>query len=772
MAFSFVKIAIAQQLTANAGTDVSICLGSSTQIGGSPSASGGTPSYSYSWSPATGLNNTNIPNPTASPSATTIYSLTVADSAGSTASDNIMVNVYPTPVVNAGPDVTICQGMCVNLSVSANGGAPFTYLWSNGLGAMSSFTVCPITTTTYSVTVTNSMGCSASDNMTVFVSPALNVSVSLSPDTCHLVNASLCANALGGTPPYTYMWNTSPPQTGTCVYGLQSISYALTVVDAAGCNTSGGININNLGISLGISNSTNPNCDMSDGSASISVTGGVSPYSYQWNSIPPQITQNLTNVPAGNYTVTVTDANGCNNAISVNLQNVNCSVIQGTVFNDINNDGVQNNGETGVSGINVNLAPANIYCFTDVNGSYSFSATSGTYTISLSNPPQFYTSSPVSHSVNVTTYGQIYSQNNFALAPSPNINELSVNLWYYTPPRPGFTSNLYLFYKNNGTTVQNGTVKLVFDNHFSFTSSTPNYSSLSNDTLTWNFTNIAPFSQGTITASFTLPTTVSLGTQLTSFATIYPFAGDTLPANNFDTLNEIVVGSYDPNDKAVEPAETGESFFTDGLPLTYTIRFQNTGTADAVNIYVQDTLSQNLNIETFKMIAASHPFTLQMRGNGILTWTFDNIMLPDSNANEPQSHGFIKYSINPLQTLTNQDTIENTAFIYFDFNPPVITNTVKTYLEQILGIRDLSSENNVSVYPNPVNDIATFELSETNGLHCTLFIYNGLSEITYSSVLNDSGNKINCSNWKKGFYFYIICNLEGKIIGKGKMVVQ
>ncbi|MER2996789.1 DUF7619 domain-containing protein [Pontibacter populi] len=138
-----------------------------------------------------------------------------------------------------------------------------------------------------------------------------------------------------------------------------------------------------------------------------------------------------------------------------------------------------------------------------------------------------------------------------------------------------------------------------------------------------------------------------------------------------------ITDSFDPNDKQVTPTGlTTENYTPTGVALKYKIRFQNTGTDVAYRVVVVDTLSENLDISTLQMGSASHNYRFDVSGKGkpVLTWTFDNIMLPDSNRNEPGSHGYIQFSIKPRADLPEKTLVENFADIFFDFNSPVRTN--------------------------------------------------------------------------------------------------
>ena len=136
--------------------------------------------------------------------------------------------------------------------------------------------------------------------------------------------------------------------------------------------------------------------------------------------------------------------------------------------------------------------------------------------------------------------------------------------------------------------------------------------------------------------------------------------------------------SYDPNDKQVVPTGTTAQHYTPtGVPLRYQVRFQNTGTDDAYRVVVTDTLAAGLDPRTLRVGAASHPYRLAVTGHGrpVLAFTFDNINLPPAASNATGSNGFVQFSVQPLATLPAQAAIENNADIFFDYNPPVRTNT-------------------------------------------------------------------------------------------------
>jgi hypothetical protein len=144
-----------------------------------------------------------------------------------------------------------------------------------------------------------------------------------------------------------------------------------------------------------------------------------------------------------------------------------------------------------------------------------------------------------------------------------------------------------------------------------------------------------------------------------------------------------ILDSYDPNDKASSPEGVSEEkYMPTDTPLDYTIRFQNTGNDVAYKVSVVDTLSEHLDLSTLQVKAASHPYVFQVSGKGkaVLTWTFNQINLPDSTADLPGSNGYIRFSIKPKENLPEKTRIENVADIFFDYNPPIRTNTTMNTL--------------------------------------------------------------------------------------------
>lgn len=259
-----------------------------------------------------------------------------------------------------------------------------------------------------------------------------------------------------------------------------------------------------------------------------------------------------------------------------------------------------------------------------------------------------------------------------------------------------------------------------------------------------------------------------------------------LPQDDADPVIDIfcgqVTGSYDPNDKRGFPLGTGTQHFI--LPngqINYVIRFQNTGTDTAFTVVIRDTLDTDLNIFSVQSGAASHAYTFKMYGPRVLEWTFNNILLADSNTNEAASHGFISFTVDQLKNLPDGTPINNTAGIYFDFNAPIITNTSKHVVHRnvqwMVGKKDdrlLSKDDRLNVLPNPSNGNFKLSYNSTAFGDVKMEVYNILGAKMYESKANKNditfNAAINLQEVPKGVYTLIVSDSKGTY--RGKIVLQ
>ena len=238
------------------------------------------------------------------------------------------------------------------------------------------------------------------------------------------------------------------------------------------------------------------------------------------------------------------------------------------------------------------------------------------------------------------------------------------------------------------------------------------------------------------------------------------------------------IGAYDPNDKHAQPIGYGPNHFIENnIPLNYRIRFQNTGTDTAFTVVILDTIDADLDPATLQMGPSSHPYTWSLTGTGVLEIRFDNILLPDSNVNEPLSHGFVKFQIEQQPNNPDGTRLTNRAAIYFDFNPPIITNEVfhtigRDFVERFIGIEEPHLEAlTVKLYPNPFRQTATLEVEGETFQQLQVELYSPTGQLLKTH--QGSGNQLvlERSGLPSGIYFYRLLG-DDQVLNTGKMVVQ
>lgn len=375
--------------------------------------------------------------------------------------------------------------------------------------------------------------------------------------------------------------------------------------------------------------------------------------------------------------------------------------LEGRVWEDLDSDCTQN-GESDLENQRVLLQPGARVATTRSDGTYRFNVIPGTYTLTLISRTNWLQSCPPAGGAHVVTVAaqQTIGSLDFGTEVDPTIQDLSI-FHASSGPRPGSDPTYWVEYLNSGGITLAGTVTLQLPSVLIYIDSTPSgtYNPVLN-TVTWNTPTLAPGDSGQLRARGTVPQNTSLGTFLLSSAEIQPMAGDANTLDNVDTEWREVRGSYDPNQKGVEP----EPAIPEGEILRYHVDFQNVGTAEAIDVVVRDTLDANLDIATVQFGTTSHASVAQIEDR-TLVWTFAGINLPDSTSNEPESHGYAEFTVYPLPGLDPGTEIRNDAAIYFDFNEPVITNEVMTFILGPSGVLDATSTASSlrieSIEPNP-----------------------------------------------------------------------
>jgi uncharacterized repeat protein (TIGR01451 family) len=356
------------------------------------------------------------------------------------------------------------------------------------------------------------------------------------------------------------------------------------------------------------------------------------------------------------------------------------------------------------------------YTVSDVSGNYCIVLPSGNYIVeAISTNLDSAYSVPDTFMINST--GGNYLNKNFAFNSNLQGCNTQVNIWSGNP-RPGFSIPYSINVFNSGIDSAQSDLVFHYDPLLILNNSGGGIADTINHTITWH-TPILP-ATGYIyyNVTFTLSSNTPLGTAITNSAVLTSLScTDYDLINNSCTVINQAVGSFDPNDKIVTPQGFGvNGDIHHDQRLYYRINFQNTGTASAKNVFVQDDLNLNLDMNTFRMERSSHSYNL-VTNDRTLTWQFMNVNLPDSNSNEPLSHGFVEFSILSVQGLPDGSQIDNHAAIYFDFNQPVITNSVTNTLQTIItSAGEKEIENNISVYPVPFSNDLTIEVFNNSSI--------------------------------------------------------
>ena len=429
---------------------------------------------------------------------------------------------------------------------------------------------------------------------------------------------------------------------------------------------------------------------------------------------------------------------------------------------DANNDGCDSTdlpftGGVKISAISLTGAPP-IFVYPNEQGLYNLFLADDTYFIgpSLQNLNYYTFSTPIIPApINIPAQLNTLITD-YCVKSIGNFNDLEITFVPVSRARPGFNATYLLTYKNIGTTTQSGNITVDYqEDVLNYVSSVPTVNSNTGGQLTWSFTNLLPMQTEEVPVTFTLNTptdspALNNGDILNYTATVTG-ATDETPDNNVMELAQTVVNSYDPNDKTclegniLKPDNVGNY-------LHYLIRFENKGTAEAVNIRVKDVIdTTKLDIESLIPLKSSHSYSTTITNGNEVEFTFNNINLPFDDAN---NDGYVLFKIKSKATLVEGDKIVNGAAIYFDFNAPIITNTFETeFVEENLSV----TETNLSVFtmvPNPAKDTVTIQMNASFFGNANLSIFDLQGKLILEQTISEENSiAIDISDLQSGMYF-------------------
>lgn len=443
---------------------------------------------------------------------------------------------------------------------------------------------------------------------------------------------------------------------------------------------------------------------------------------------------------------------------------IDCTGIRLNAFLDANSNGVKDGGEQNFplgqfnyernndGNIHNITAPTGVYNIYDMNGSNSYDLG---YTIDPAYAANYALTTASYNNVNVIGGGGM-QQYLFPVTVVQSYNDLSVSIVPNQAPRPGFTYTNTILYSNLGTQTISGTVTFVKDALVTIVGNSQSGVVNNANGFSYNFTSLQPFETREITVTMQVPTipTVTIGNALVNHASIVPLAGDVSPENNESVASQVIIGSYDPNDKMESHGERILITDFDSQDyLYYTVRFENTGTASAINVRISDVLDNKLDENSVRMVSASHDYVLDRIDNQ-LTWRFDGIQLPTTTQNPTGGKGYVYFKVKPKPGYAVGDIILNTASIFFDFNPAIVTNTFQTQFVASLGTGEFADSGFV-VYPNPAGDHVTVALGYGSGTIAGIAVYDMLGKTMLSTkpAVGSTSEMVDVSGISSGIYF-------------------
>ena len=453
----------------------------------------------------------------------------------------------------------------------------------------------------------------------------------------------------------------------------------------------------------------------------------------------------------GYICICVDSFQNCLDGITTSLSQFNGVKLQ--AFVDSNSNGIKDASENFLPFGNFNYstnggATTNLYSSNGVAYLYESNPTT-TYNFSYT-VPNFYYSCPTQYNNITVPNGSGITTYNFPVIETP-YTDVAVYLNRSGGPRPGSSYYPYIQIKNIGNqTITSGTVTFTKDNALTI-AALPSGATATTNGFTYNFTNLLPNEFRNIYMLLQVPTipTVAIGQLLTNTASITIPSGDAYVNNNTSTLIQDIRASYDPNDKQENHGgKILHSSFTTNDYLTYTIQFENTGNANAINVKVDDVLDSKLDGTSIVMVASSDDYILNRVGNN-LSWRFNGINLPPSVPNTQTGHGYITFQIKPKPGYAIGDIIPNVANIFFDSNPAIVTNVCNTQFVSTLQ-NDGFAFSDFNFYPNPVKNSLTISNADT------------IDEVEITSILgqkmivksvNDLQTEIDLSELSNGVYF-------------------
>jgi hypothetical protein len=752
---------------------------------------GGTPAYTYSWN--------TVPVQTTSTATNLIagtYTCTITDANGCSFPAVITVNQPAIQLtVSVTPTNVNCNGANDgSATANASGGVgAYTYSWSS-VPAQTTHTALGLVAGTYTVTLTDANGCTATAATTITQPTAITASTTTTNSACASATGSATVTASGGTGALTYSWNSTPSQTTATATSLPAGLYQVTITDANGCTTTTAATVNNTNAPVVVINTTNASCNGgSDGSAASLVSGGTAPYTYSWHTVPAQTTATATGLAAGTYTVTVTDAGGCTGSAS-------CTIGQPVAMS-------------------VTMTKTNVNCRGGATGTATVSVTGGTpgYTYSWNSAPSQTTATAVnltagSYSVTVTdAHGCVTTGSVTIIQPATALTATSVQT--STTCNGG----------NDGTATVNvvgGTAPYSYSWNTVPSQTTATAGSLTAGTYTVTVTDnngCSIIHSSTITQppaiTATTSTTASACAASTGSATVTASGGtgtltyswNTTPSQTTTTASNIAAGIYqvtvtDGNGcTQVVSANVGNvnapvitstttavscnggsngsatSTVTGGTaPYTYswnTVPAQTTANASGLTAGSYTlTVTDAVGCISYLAVTITQPAALTATSTGVnptcTACTDGSVTATPTGGTGPYTYSW--------STVPSQSTATATALVAGTYTCTITdahgcTTTTTMTISVVTGIMNYVKSDSYKVYPNPATSFLTVEVQTSQNTTFTISLTNLVGQQVMSEGYEANGSfrkDMDVSALPNGLYFITVETSSGRLVQK------
>ena len=606
---------------------------------------------------------------------------------------------------------------------SVTGGLPpYSFSWSNGATTPSITDLAP---GDYTVTVTDGLSNTAETTATVtalFQMGDPGMPIQIQPDCMGMCTGiALASPPYGGMQPYSYPPNVFDAGAGQLnIMGVCAEVYTtIDVNDAGGCP---GSIILVPGTVAAVTppvvtvQSSTPACEgQSNGTMTLLITSGAagevavthSGGQYSQTHYPALMVPYVVNgLPAGDYQIHSSIQGGPFGTFcfldftgSVPELPAPCGTISGLVFHDADQDCNFGGFDLPIPNKVMEIMPGPSYAISAWDGNYQRGLAFGNFTIGQTLNNETQVCPPANPAAFTLNAGTPQATVDFA-----NVSNVDHDLYVHiasTSARPGFPTQVWITV-TNVSPFPSGDV--VLDLSFDPLLLTPQPANGQ-----WSIGIIPPFGHETRSFNALVPANINLlGTLLGYGAVASNTLSETNVANNTALLDVTITGSYDPNDKqgiTSSGLSPTQYFLAQDDRIDYTVRFQNAGTDTAFTVVVRDEIDADFAITSLEFLGASHAFTPSFGEGRELVFTFADINLPDSTTDLLGSQGFICFRLKPNDDIIVGDELENTAGIYFDFNPPITTNTVTHVVDFSTGQAQVQEQVQLHLLPNPANDV-------------------------------------------------------------------